>query len=106
MFCQEHVAPAEVGAVDEKRRTRFFTHLARVAKSSVLCVSAADACAGLMLAIITVLALPPSEPCMTAFAPSAQAGHRNRPTAQVRMLIACLPCRHAPSGQMIATETL
>lgn len=41
----------------------FLMNLARVANSSVVCVSAADACAGLMFAIMTVLALPPSESC-------------------------------------------
>lgn len=44
-------------------RTLFFMNLARVANSSVVCVSAADACAGLILAIMTVRALPPSESC-------------------------------------------
>lgn len=41
----------------------FFTCLARRAKSSVLDVSATHDTAGLMLAIITVRALPPSESC-------------------------------------------
>lgn len=41
----------------------FFTDLARVANSSVDCVSAADACVGQMVAIMIVFALPPSESC-------------------------------------------
>lgn len=46
--------------------TLFFMSLARCANRSVLSVSAMQALAGLMLAIMKVLELPPSESCKVA----------------------------------------
>lgn len=45
-------------------RTLFLSSLAPRANSSVICVSSANATAGLMLQMSIVLALPPSDSCV------------------------------------------